>query len=210
MARTRAIRPRSYDYTDSVLKLGPELGTPLDYWAPTNWQTLDANDQDLGSSMPLPLPGGLFLQAGKDQNVYLLHQAALGQVSAPAAELDNICYGATFGGAVYYSGIAYVACYAGLLATVGTSTELRRRAAGGVGRMAEPTSGAVGPPIYAGGLVWSTDWNNGVLYGLNPQTGAVAYTQSVGTFMHFATPSAGGGRLFFAATTRRAIRASPR
>jgi hypothetical protein len=60
------------------------------------------------------------------------------------------------------------------------------------------TGGAVGPPVFAGGLVWSTDWGGSTLYGLDPATGAVKFSPGLGGFDHFAAPSAGGGRLFVA------------
>ncbi len=51
----------------------------------------------------------------------------------------------------------------------------------------------------AGGLVWSTNWHNGILYGVNPATGATVFSDTLLSFDHFASPSAGGGRLFVAA-----------
>ena len=45
------------EYGDSVVKLNASA-SPLDWWAPPNWQSLDASDADLGSSMPTLLPGG--------------------------------------------------------------------------------------------------------------------------------------------------------
>jgi hypothetical protein len=66
-------------------------------------------------------------------------------------------------------------------------------------------SNASGPPIYAGGLVWSASsgvgGDNGTLYGLDPATGATRFSASLGGFEHFTTPSAGGGRLFVATHT---------
>jgi hypothetical protein len=59
------------------------------------------------------------------------------------------------------------------------------------------TSNADGPPIYAAGLVWSA--GGGVLYGLDPVTGATIASFSVGGFAtDFPSPSAAGGRLFIA------------
>jgi len=57
---------------------------------------------------------------------------------------------------------------------------------------------AIAPPIFAGGLVWSVGTGNGVLYGLDPATGASRFSASLGGFEHFSSPSAGGGRLFVA------------
>jgi hypothetical protein len=59
-----------------------------------------------------------------------------------------------------------------------------------------------GPPIVAGGVVWTIE-RSGRLYGLDPTTGATRYNFNLGSgAMHFATPSAGGGRIFAAAGTQ--------
>jgi hypothetical protein len=65
------------------------------------------------------------------------------------------------------------------------------------------TTGANGPPIIAGGLVWSVSYvgsqdgvTPGNLYGLDPATGKVSYQHAFTGVNHFATPSASGGRLF--------------
>jgi len=64
-------------------------GDSHDYWVPTNWQTLDANDQDLGSSGPLLVdvqgatPSRLVVAMGKDQKAYLLNRDNLGGITNP-------------------------------------------------------------------------------------------------------------------------------
>src|SRR5581483_11645145 len=55
------------------------------------------------------------------------------------------------------------------------------------------------PPIVAGGAVWVSDWNNGVMYGYDPTTGNQLTKQTTGTLMHFATPAAGDGLVVVAA-----------
>ena len=68
---------------------------PSDYWAPTNWQTLDAMDQDLGSCGPLLVdvpgvtPSHLVVAMGKDQKAYLLNRDNLGGISAPIASAQE-------------------------------------------------------------------------------------------------------------------------
>jgi hypothetical protein len=92
---------------DAIIRLQPGpvfSGLSADYWAPTNWEFLDANDLDLGGSGPLlvdalpppsstgPTPqfgGGslaLVVALGKDGNAYLLSRANLGGVSVPLAQ----------------------------------------------------------------------------------------------------------------------------
>ena len=63
-------------------------GNSSDYWVPANWQSLDTNDQDLGSSGPLLVdvqdatPSRLVVAMGKDQNAYLLNRDNLGGLAA--------------------------------------------------------------------------------------------------------------------------------
>jgi len=52
-----------------------------------------------------------------------------------------------------------------------------------------------GPPIVAGGLVW-TIGQNGKLYGLDPATGKIRQQAAIGTpANHFPTPGIGAGLL---------------
>jgi outer membrane protein assembly factor BamB len=68
-------------------------GSTTDYWAPTNWFTLDQGDTDLGGSGPVLVdvpgatPSQLVVALGKDGNAYLLNRSNLGGVSAPVASL---------------------------------------------------------------------------------------------------------------------------
>jgi polyvinyl alcohol dehydrogenase (cytochrome) len=182
------------DLQESVVELNPDM-TLLAHWNPSNWQALDNSDQDLGSSEPLPLPDGLLFAVGKDGVGRLLSADALntrGQVfSAPACGS-----GGGFGASLYRAGVIYVPCSGGLTAlALSLSPSPSFRALSG---WSAPTA-ASGPPIFAGGLVWSTGWrSSGILYGLDSATGTVRFQTALGSFDHFATPSAGGGRLFVA------------
>ncbi len=77
---------------EAVIRFQPGpifTGSPDDYWAPVNWLSLDANDQDLGSSGPLLVdvpgatPSALVVASGKDGNAYLLDRSHLGGISSP-------------------------------------------------------------------------------------------------------------------------------
>ena len=67
---------------------------PTDYWAPTNWFSLDNSDTDVGgvSAMLIDVPGAnpsqLVLALGKDGNAYLLNRNNLGGITAPVAQLN--------------------------------------------------------------------------------------------------------------------------
>jgi len=76
------------------LQAGPTFSRqPTDYWAPVNWQALDAGDTDLGgcSAILIDVPGAtpsqLVLALGKDGNAYLLNRNNLGGITAPVASL---------------------------------------------------------------------------------------------------------------------------
>jgi hypothetical protein len=64
-------------------------GSPADYWAPTNWQSLDQIDADLGASGPLLVdvpgatPSHLVVAMGKDRNAYLVNRDNLGGINQP-------------------------------------------------------------------------------------------------------------------------------
>src|SRR5262245_556892 len=77
------------------LQAGPFWsGMPTDYWAPTNWFSLDNGDTDLGgvSAMLIDVPGAnpsqLVVATGKDSNAYLLNRNNLGGITAPVAQLS--------------------------------------------------------------------------------------------------------------------------
>ena len=188
------------DYGDSVVKLNASASA-LDWWAPPNWQTLDFIDADLGSSMPTLLPGGYLFQSGKDGNGYLLNGAALGHVSSPAAQVSAFCPGGSFGGSVYdpTNSTIYAACTSGLRAlSLGSGSPPSLALDAG---FAAP-SGATGPPTISGGLVWVANSFAGALYGLDPTSGTTRsqfpIPENGSNVNHFASPSAGGGRLFLA------------
>src|SRR5262249_57884906 len=75
---------------EAVFRAGADLQrteNKQDYFAPVDWKMLDAHDEDLGGSNPLPLnapgPGGeqhLILALGKDRNAYLLDRYDLGGI----------------------------------------------------------------------------------------------------------------------------------
>jgi outer membrane protein assembly factor BamB len=182
------------DLQESVVELDPTLNV-LDHWTAPNWQSLDDNDVDLGSMEPLQLPGGILFVNGKDGVGRLISATALGTTGQVfSAQLCSS--GGAFGAPLYHAGVIYVPCSGGL-----TAVSLAANSASftPLASFAAPAD-ASGPPIFAGGLVWSTGWRSTqILYGLDPATGAVRFQQNMGGFDHFATPSAGGGRLFVAA-----------
>jgi hypothetical protein len=146
--------------------------------------------------MPTLLPGGYLFESGKGGIGYVVNGANLGHVSAPLAQVS--CGGGSFGGSVYDPATSTLYATCGSLKafslTAGSPPSLTPKAG-----FSAP-SGAKGPPTVAGGLVWATSYSSGTLYGLDPGSGAVRAQFSIpetgSEVNHFASPSAGGGRLF--------------
>lgn len=70
---------------ESVVRLDPTLLTLQDHFTPSDWQTLDQRDLDLGATGPLPIDvvyktqtEHWLIQIGKDGNAYLSDRANLG------------------------------------------------------------------------------------------------------------------------------------
>jgi hypothetical protein len=177
-----------YDGSDSVIELSSALG-PKQLFAPSTWQYDNSHDQDLGSTAPALLSNGTALQVGKSQTGYLLNQASLGGVGGQLTSAA-VCGAANAdGGDAVLGTVVYVPCGGGVEA-VQTSP---------LGVQWQASSGASGPPIAAGALVWSI--GGGTLYGINPLNGGTLQQVSVGgEANHFPTPSVGDGLLLAPST----------
>ena len=77
------------------LQAGPTwTGQPTDYWAPTNWFSLDNGYTDLGGvsatvvDVPGATPSQLVLALGKDSNAYLLNRNNLGGIALPVTQAN--------------------------------------------------------------------------------------------------------------------------
>lgn len=178
----------SFDYGNAVIKLSAGL-KPLSFFAPPNAGALNTTDSDLGSTGPLLLPGSRLFIIGKSGIAYLVDADSLGGLGNGLASLD--LGSAAFGGDAYADGTIYVPTVAGIVAVRAGSDSLRVLWR----QVAAPL-----PPIVAGPGVWAI--GNGVLYQIDPATGAVRYRVSVGDTPQFATPSASGGRIFIGADER--------
>jgi outer membrane protein assembly factor BamB len=197
----------NYDYTDSVVKLSPSL-TVSSYFAPANWVSLNHTDTDLGSMGPSLLPNGLLFALGKGGTGYLLQQGGLPSNSNGggdnfSAQVCSKTSSAAFGGLAVVGNTVYVPCVDGLAAVVIDSANSFHTA--------WHNSIASGPPIAAGGLIWSGSMFGGTtLYGLNPSSGSAAKSLALpAKTVHFATPAAAYGRLFMAAGNQVAAFAAP-
>lgn len=176
----------AYDDSEAVLELSPSL-TLLQYFAPAAWTTFNADDLDL-STAPALLPDGQVVVSGKPRVVYLLKTAGLGGIGGQEASIPSGCGDDVDGGPAEVGTTVYLPCLSGIMAVRATAsppslTVLWRSGTGG------------GPPIVAGGLVWTLG-QDGTLSGLDPTTGAVREQVHVETpANHFPTPSVGDGLL---------------
>ena len=190
-------------------------GLTNDYWAPTNWITLDNNDTDLGGSgalivdVPGASPSNLVVSLGKDGNAYLLNRTNLGGVSVPVAKAHVSSSTIIQAAATYQTTLGtYVVC-------CGDSTNL-------IAFRITPTS----PPTIVGAwtnhengrgspFVTSTDGTNNVtvwgigsegdqrLHGFNGDTGAVVFNggganELMAGTRRFNTAIAARGRIYVA------------
>ena len=75
-----------YDCSDSVIELSPSWG-PRSYFAPSDWQSDNGSDLDLGSSAPALLSNGTILQVGKSHRPFCstrpISAASTGRSAAP-------------------------------------------------------------------------------------------------------------------------------
>jgi outer membrane protein assembly factor BamB len=176
----------AYDDSDSVLELSSAL-TLLQYFAPASWRSDNAQDLDL-STAPALLADGQVVAAGKARIVYLLNGSSLGGVGGQVGALPSGCGDDIDGGVAVQGMIVYLPCLAGVQAVQVSASPVGLRLLWSSGQ-------GGGPPIIAGGLVWSVS-QSGKVVGLDPSTGTVRQQSSVGKQAnHFPTPSVGDGLL---------------
>jgi outer membrane protein assembly factor BamB len=176
----------AYDDSDSILELSPSLKL-VQFFAPATWAANNSSDLDM-SVAPALLSDGQVILTGKSRIVYLLNRADLGSIGGQQAALGSACSQDIDGGVAVQGTTVYLPCTSGIVAVraVKSPAALHLLWSSGTGG---------GPPIVAAGLVW-TIGQNGMLYGLDPATGAVRQQASIGVpANHFPTPSAADGLL---------------
>jgi outer membrane protein assembly factor BamB len=174
----------AWDHSDSILRLSPSLHL-LDGFAPSTWAQDNANDADLGSMAPVPLPGGLIFADGKNGRGYLLRADHLGGVGGQAQQL-TFCH--AYGGAAVSGQIAIIPCTEGL-------RQLRLGDGPRVIAGWQVKGNITGSPVIGGQTIYSLD-PSGTLYALDLATGAVRATVPVGATSRFATPTLARGLIF--------------
>jgi outer membrane protein assembly factor BamB len=173
----------NFGYSDSVLEFSPDLHLQT-YFAPSDWESLNAGDTDLGSVGATLVPSlGVVVAIGKEGVAYVLKMDHLGGVGGQLAR-RLVCQGA-WGGTATSGQIVYVPCANGLYAV-----EIAQSALGVAWHVPHPV---LGSPILAAGAVWAIEPSTGILYALNPASGATLYEVSLGKAQHFSTPAATEG-----------------
>jgi outer membrane protein assembly factor BamB len=204
-----------HDWGDSILAIhsdGTDAGggQPLDSYTPVNFQQLQDNDQDLGSSAPvlLPVPASSKVQhlgahVGKDQLIRLLdldNMSGQGGPGHTGGELGTVAL--PQGGevlpqpAVWVNPVdgatwMFIANYSGL-----AGLELAVDGAGNPALTPVWTNHVAGTsPIVANGILYYNASGVG-MEGVDPTTGTVLWAdQSIGS-QHWESPILAGGKLF--------------
>jgi outer membrane protein assembly factor BamB len=173
----------TFDYSNSVVKLSPNLQVQS-YFAPADWSSLNASDTDLGSVGATLLPSmGAVVAIGKQGVAYLLNADQLGGIGGQVASRP-VCSGA-WGGTAWSGSTVFVPCADGLVALSVTPTSITIK-----WKVAHPV---LGSPIVAAGVLWAIEPDSARLYALNPSSGAVLYTTTLGSARHFNTLAATEG-----------------
>jgi outer membrane protein assembly factor BamB len=167
-------------WAEAVVKLGPNLATPP---LAAFKDTAAVGDEDLGTGDAILLPGNQLFAVGKTHIGYLLHQSDLTRV---ARITGTVCGSDPDGGSAFdvATDSVYVPCRGGGIQQVNLRTHALGWRAGA----------ANGAPTMVNGALWALAYNGGTLQQLNPQTGAVLQSLSVGAQVPtFASPSAADG-----------------
>jgi outer membrane protein assembly factor BamB len=178
-----------YDHSDSVLALTPQL-TLADSFSPAQWVDDNAHDLDIGSSGPAVVGSHVYIN-GKRGIGYVLDGGRLGGIGGQLSQV-TVCPG--FGGDAVDGPTVYVPCPDGTRAVDIDAT----------GRASVRWAAAVhaaGSPVVGGGAVWVVDIAGGRLYALDPATGTVRASISVGVAPHFASPTLSGSRAYVGTDT---------
>lgn len=177
----------AFDHGNSVIELSPNL-TEVAYFAPVNWAALNSQDADLGSVGPALVNGSGVFQIGKEGVGYLLNATRLGGIGGEVTSLQ-VCNSA-FGGTAYDGSSVFVACSDGLHQV--------SVAGGTLGAGWEAAGFSAGPPVVAGGVVWSVDASAGHLLGFSSATGSQLFKFSIGSTNRFTTPTVASGAVYVA------------
>jgi polyvinyl alcohol dehydrogenase (cytochrome) len=177
---------QAYDDSDAVIELSPTMQQESIFY-PRAWQTLSAEDKDLGTGDPALVDGYVF-QIGKTDTAYLLRQGHLGGEEGEVSSL-SVCSGDPDGGHAVDGSIVFIPCPNGV-----TAVQVSARAPH-LKVLWTDSDGADGAPIIADGLIW-TIGDGDAIDGLDPANGKeVVSVPYSGSANHFPTPTIADGLL---------------
>jgi outer membrane protein assembly factor BamB len=175
-----------YDDSDGLLELTPTMHL-VQYFAPANWLINNSDDLDM-TIEPVLLPDGQVILTGKNTIVFLLNGKHLGGIGHQQAQLGPVCTTNIDGGSADAGMTVFLPCLGDIIAIKAV------RSPPALHLLWNSDTGG-GPPIVAGGLVW-TIGQNGSLYGLDPANGKIRQQAAIGRpANHFPTPGIGAGLL---------------
>jgi hypothetical protein len=209
---------------EAIIRLAPGLAHSTktkDYFTPSNWQSLDNSDEDLGGTEAIPLtiavPGGeagaRVIAFGKDGNAYLANRSNLGGIGGAIQVMQASTGAIRTAPAVYQSSSATMVAYtnSGNSHCSGNNETMLNVAPSTTSPMSfawcEPLNGAGAPIVTttdgtANAIVWvvGAEGDN-ELHGFNALTGATVLS-GTGTAMsglhHFQTILATRNRFYVA------------
>lgn len=174
----------SFDYSDAVIQLSPDLATVRSYFAPSNWIALNGGDVDLGSTGAVLLPSlDRVFVIGKEGVGYVLSAGRLGGIGGQIAS-RRVCAG-SWGGTAWLDSMVFIPCSDGLYAVSVSASSLAV-----AWHSAHPT---LAPPITAAGALWAIEWSSSTLYAFDPSSGKTVFTMKVGAANRYSTPAATEG-----------------
>ncbi len=206
--------PSGNNWGDTLLALSPDgtgvNGGPLDSYTPTNFQTLQNNDLDLGSSGPVILPATskyphLAVHVGKDQTIRIVNLDNLSGAGAPGHVAGEISSTALpQGGEVQNSTAVWTNAGDGstwvfIVSPANGIAGLKVLVDGSGNPSLSPvwkTTGSAGSPLVAGGVLFYA--TNNQLNALNPTTGAQLWKGALPGGIHWQQPVVANGVAYIA------------
>jgi outer membrane protein assembly factor BamB len=205
--------PAAFDWGDTVIALSPDGtssgGQPLDTWTPANFQALDAQDLDLGSTAPTIIPpqagssvANLGVQGGKDAMLHLLNLADLSGQGGPGHTGGEIADTAVpQGGQVLTQPLAWTDPGTGvtwvITATNSGISGSKVQVTNGAPSLTTSWSSSTGgfSPVLVGGVVLYVTANG--LVALDATTGRSPWSDNVSTNRHWNSPIVVGDTVYY-------------
>jgi hypothetical protein len=174
-----------WDKSDSVTELRQRKLRPLSVFAPSTWRQDNAEDKDLGSTSPIPVPAvHRIVIVGKRGIIYLLPEHFHGVGSQVATHSG--C--PAFGGGARRGRVVLIPCL--------TESRIRAMRVGHSHLHLIWKAPAFGAPVIAGPRVYVADRSTGDLVVLRFKTGHVLQRIHAGELTHFPSQVVDGGYVF--------------